>query len=322
MSIDDVFSGVERNRRSISLPFYSDEQPYGRRDERLRLSLKARDLNFAAYALYHAKCPDVYKKRLTPDVFRGETIESDDDIHEEFSTATVGIRYDIPGWQVIGPASGSSELYVERGGVRVVIQDVHTEGGLFAFASSGGGAVRFPCFQPGVRPGYFVLHSPYGPGDRVAYRIYLNLLDRTSISALIKLWSELARRHLRFTMKFTNCVKRLGRTDSAVIYLPKGELLRALSVVKRGVRQGLVRLGRDTSIFALRLGSGISLAEEPPDVSSRVLSFGQHRACLLADMILAPQETDTASVGGWKVAWHQHLLINGVDPRRLYRNLR
>lgn len=314
----DIFGILSRaKRRARSYALYDPETRGDGRDF-VTVKLDPRSLAAAIYALYHARSRELINDGARPNLFSRHSTGHDDHLEEFFGKALVSAYYPSSGWSVRGLSPDRKSAYVEKGGVHLLalprhLSRTHIRPELCGTVQD----VLFPCLERRSRPGFYVLRSRNGVPDTVRYRIYLNLLDQESIASVLGVWAAAGQSGARFAIKVVNSPCRLGRTDSAVIYVGEGCLKLVLRAVTRLVRDGRLTLAPDTSHFALRIRPGIAIAEEPTQLPSRLPeSFGQNRAACFADGLLKlpPDELSTPAMA---------LLLTerGVDPKRLHRNL-
>ncbi|MBB4348586.1 T3SS effector HopA1 family protein [Aliirhizobium cellulosilyticum] len=266
------------------------------------------------YSLYHLRVREIATLTV-PDIFNGASSSADAHLTRAFSKLFRGRFYESLGWKrqtcendgVGGHFTRAGvSLHCSAAQIRRMEDDLHH-------------TLLFPCLQTGARPGFFVMHSSHGPANPVQFRVYLNLESSRSITSLYYIWQALDARSMKFSIKVVSSAYRLGRSDSAVIYIAADGLRSCLREL-RNLRfdRHFPRLVASTSLFARRVSDGIAVAEEPERrTGDALLSFGQHRASMLAAAIIA------ARTSGWSTdALIFALRMEGMDPRRAYRNQR
>lgn len=179
--------------------------------------------------------------------------------------------------------------------------------------------VPFPAVRPAVSPGYFLTEGSLGwtRGAQVM-RLYLHV---PTADAAVLAW-QAALEHLEATAtpyraKVLTAAEFYPRRDSMVVYLEDTARGTAEEVARRVA--ALDVLAEETSAFAHRLGPGVATAAEPRDPESgfRGLSFGQHRATLLATALLAARGNPSDKEKEVFATFTQH----GADPAAPDRNL-
>lgn len=181
----------------------------------------------------------------------------------------------------------------------------------------GPAAVRLDAVHRALSPGFLLVHGPNGLAGSPLLRLYLNPADdRTApyvwadALQLLQAWGGSYRAKVASVRWF------YPRTDAITVYL------QATGVEELGELPGqladLPGLRQETSLLCRRLGPGLAAACEPQDTTAgrAGLSFGEHRASLLAQTVLAGH----ASQDGWRAHLSDVLTAGGVDPTALWRN--
>ncbi|MEV0583889.1 T3SS effector HopA1 family protein [Nonomuraea sp. NPDC050310] len=194
-----------------------------------------------------------------------------------------------------------------------------------AFAPTGPGQIgraliQADAIRPTLSPGFFLVDGSAGTvlGDGPILRLYVHLAAPAHAApALRTALSLLEERELPYRAKAFSRSSGYPRRDALVIYLeePAWPALASL-VAALSTAEGLVD---DVSAFAHRVGPGLAIAWDPVDtrVGMRLLSFGEHRARLVAEALLAAASGE----GTPAEALHSSLTRGGVDPALPYRNL-
>ncbi|MFW0872914.1 T3SS effector HopA1 family protein [Rhodococcoides corynebacterioides] len=190
-------------------------------------------------------------------------------------------------------------------GARVVLDDVPT-----------GDTVLLPSGWPALSPGFHLVFGPARPGAAgreadALWRVYL--AAETFEDGLTVFGDAVA--YLRANVsawqaKMASSPAWYPRTDAVTVYLGHDErhhadaLADAVSSDARWHR---------TSAFVATLRPGVGLAQEPddPDRTRRSLSYGQHRATVLARLALDGLGADAVPAA---------LTAAGVDPIEFWRN--
>lgn len=189
--------------------------------------------------------------------------------------------------------------------------------------------LRLPADRPALSSGYFLAESgaPWPQGGPVL-RVYVHL---TGIEAAFGAWAAvhgvLAGLDTGYRVKVASWPAMLPRRDGLVVYLPvdqhdrhQRDLAWHIAAALRNVRG----IGGEVSVFAKMIAPGIALACEPADPrpGMRGLSFGEHRAGVLAEGLLrhAGARAD-GHRGPVSAAITDALTRAGIDPRDPSRNL-
>jgi hypothetical protein len=140
-------------------------------------------------------------------------------------------------------------------------------------------------------------------------RLYLNVALRHAPAVLTEVTRVLSQTVDGYSLKVW--LAETGRSDGMVIYLRGADAavaVRALGEVRHLV-EPLLRPA--TPRFALRLGDGFALAEDPGEEES----FGQNRCRLVAEALLRHQDSDRSVL-----ALADYLVLAGLDLKRPYTN--
>lgn len=179
--------------------------------------------------------------------------------------------------------------------------------------------LRMPSARPGLSPGFFLVDgSTPRRGGRDVLRLYVNV---TNVDDAIGVWgaalSFLEERGLPYRAKVLSAPELYPRRDALVVYLD-GELAYIAPELAAALGD-LPGIGADTSSFVEELRPGIATAWEPTDPHSgrQGLSFGQHRASVLATALV--DSSDTPDTAERTVV--ERFTEAGIDPANPARNL-
>lgn len=170
--------------------------------------------------------------------------------------------------------------------------------------------IAMPDSWPAISPGFHMVFGPHRPRSTASgalWRVYLSA--ETFDDGLDTFTSAVAhlREHARtWQAKMASTASVYPRTDAVTVYLDETELHHVEALAHRiGARSDRV------SSFVAVLAPGVGLAQEPadPDPARRGLSYGQHRASVLARVAL----TDPTGLDG-------ALTAAGVHPTEYWRN--
>lgn len=211
----------------------------------------------------------------------------------------------------------SGAMLVERDGIRIWVPEAAVEGQ----GAQPGDPVRFrhAAVRTALSPGFLVADASAGV-DLAGHvlRLYVHLAEAAAGPAV---WGSVLRlledAGARYRAKILSGPRLYPRRDALVVYLPQvdWDLVPELA----GVLRAAPGLGTETSAFACAVGPGVALALEPrdPDPSRRGLSFGQHRAAVVARAVVTAAESGADAA----VVAELSCLDAGIDPRAPFRNV-
>lgn len=205
-------------------------------------------------------------------------------------------------------------VLVERDGVRVWTPEPDVR-------PDADGQVRttVPAARPGLSPGFFLIDSsaPRTLGGPVL-RVYVHVTDA---AAAPPVWAtvvdHLERAGASYRAKVLSARSLYPRRDAVVLYLPATSWHLTDDLVD--VLAGADGLGSPTSALARRLGPGLASAWEPEDPRDHAggLSFGQHRASVLAHALIDAARAGTDP----RATVVEAFLDAGIDPDDVSRNV-
>ncbi|MEU8705045.1 T3SS effector HopA1 family protein [Streptomyces sp. NPDC048565] len=185
------------------------------------------------------------------------------------------------------PEADDTRVLLEREGVRVWTprERISAPGPLVEGARV---VLDVPAARPALSPGFFLVDgSRQASGGGAVLRVYVHLVDADRAG---EVWGRalefLEERQAHYRAKVLSVRRLYPRRDGLVVYLRKGswELAGPLA----DALSGAPGLGAGVSAFARPLADGVAVAWEPSDSRSgmRGLSFGQHRAGVLAQALI------------------------------------
>ncbi len=279
-------------------------------DPRIRMSVLVRVL-YSRY--YHRREQDVpTDPRQDRTNRRPSFAQEDPGLGRQLRNALSDRYYWEPGWEDAGRASGGHKLARRDGLVLHLAADEQKTTGQ-------GVAVRFPACRPYVSPGFFGTisrHGPASPADSTV-RCYLHLHADFAVGVFRDVVVNLEGAGLPFSAKVLNNPRAFGRPDSAVLYLRRRDLRRAVDTVLE-TTSGHPRLayGNSTPAFTHPIAPGVALADEPTGATS--VSFGSHRSQILGRALMSTVPDDGPEVR--RTAMERALLAAGLDLQRLHLN--
>lgn len=222
----------------------------------------------------------------------------------------------VPVQQVVLPAEERSadEEVVRFMGVRVRVPRTAV---LEGDGMGVGLRLRTESWHAALSPGFLLAHGPEPLPTGPLIRLYVSPRDdRCSVEvwqAVLKALTDLVPAH---RAKVASVRWFHPRSDAITVYLPATSAGHLPAVVNR-VPRDLLR--PETSLLCRRLGDGAAAAEEPADPTAgrEGLSFGEHRASLLAQALVA----GARSGSGWRAHAMDVLRAGNVEPAAPWRNL-
>ncbi|MFP3988993.1 T3SS effector HopA1 family protein [Streptomyces sp. E11-3] len=213
--------------------------------------------------------------------------------------------------------AGEEAHVVELSGVlvRVPADRVRAEG---AVVSGSVADVVNTSMRPGLSPGFFLVEGtrPHRSADLL--RVYIHIKEW---SAARQVWQtvldHLETHELTYRAKVVSSKLLYPRRDALVVYLDQRDRYAAAGIAD--VVGGLPGIGEETSVFTRRLRPGVAMAWEPRDSSPGMdsLSFGQHRASVLAKALVETAEAPDSIAE----VLHDCLVAANVDPSDPSRNV-
>ncbi|MBZ4320390.1 T3SS effector HopA1 family protein [Streptomyces huiliensis] len=213
--------------------------------------------------------------------------------------------------------AGGDTHVVELGGlrVRVLAERVRADGTV-----TPGTVVDVvnSSLRPGLSPGFFLVDGTRPYRSRDLLRVYVHIRDWTAARGVWQTALEHLEEHgAAYRAKVISSKLLYARRDALVVYLDRSgrHLVEGLAEAV-GVLPGI---GADTSAFTRRIRPGVATAWEPRDPSPGMdsLSFGQHRASVLARALVETADAPEA----FPRVLHDRLTEANVDPADPSRNL-
>ncbi|SDS42474.1 T3SS effector HopA1 family protein [Corynebacterium timonense] len=149
--------------------------------------------------------------------------------------------------------------------------------------------VQVPAVRPALSQGFCVVDGPRPLGQPRAKEIRRVYLHVASPDAAAQVWKTvlpmLNALRAPYRTKALSRLQEYPRRDAIVFYLQADTLSQVSSLIMERLSDSCL-LEDATSAFAHRLGPGVAVADEPNDLrpNLRGLSFGEHRAQVLADV--------------------------------------
>ncbi len=172
--------------------------------------------------------------------------------------------------------------------------------------------------RPALSPGFFLVDGtrPHRSGE--VLRVYVHIADWDKAPRIWgRLLAHLEQGQVAYRAKVLSSKKLYPRRDALVIYLDR-ESRQAVKGIADVVR-GMPGIGWETSLFADRQAPGVAMAWEPSDrrPGFEGLSFGQHRASILAQVLVDTADGKDPLIPTIKSAF----VGANIDPDDPSRNL-
>ncbi|MGW7822747.1 T3SS effector HopA1 family protein [Streptomyces puniciscabiei] len=221
---------------------------------------------------------------------------------------------------VVHPAAQDGTFMAEIHGVRVLLAEADQDRPLPS-ARPAVATLGLPAARPALSPGFFLTDGSRGAGrESHLLRTYIHLTDPDSAPAV---WSAvlgyLEEHKLTYRAKISSNPDLYPRQDAFVVYLGPQSWHAAQGVA--AAVQGGTGLGPSTSPLVHRIGPGVGIAWEPEDPrpGRRGLSFGEHRAGVLAEALV--QNAIDGGRSNRDDAVAEAFLNASIDPLNPARNL-
>lgn len=181
--------------------------------------------------------------------------------------------------------------------------------------------VRLSSAHAALSPGFLLVQGPMSPASLPRHRlrrIYLNPLDA---DAAVTVWGVVLRvvqRHVpSYRAKAASVRWFYPRTDAITVYVADDALETVIPPLVAALDDPRL-LGPTTSVLCEPVAPGIAVAAEPVDTSPgrTGLSFGEHRASLLARAVVLAAQTGST----WRNELPAILAGGQVDAAALWRN--
>jgi hypothetical protein len=245
-----------------------------------------------------------------------DPVRGDPALVESLSRSHSGHGCWEPGWTLLGREN--DRLVVERGGL--VLRATREEcRGLPKGDTSAEGRieVRYPKELLRASPGFYTAlgDRPFDGSDGIV-RVYWNIRAEGAVTFVREATRLLNKARSGARFKIANDPRLYDRCDSAVVYFPRADALRARKVV-RGLHAAIAtRLAPQVPAFTLRLAGGVGLAEDP----GASWSFGQSRCHVLADGLIRAYEQAATSIAARVDVVEATFEEQGLDPSAPYLN--
>jgi hypothetical protein len=284
------------------------------------------DVTAFLYTHFYSERCSVQCFRLNdPTVLLGARL-SDPEFVEMLRRCNPFAGYFNGGWELVGTVASHPKLIrLRKAGITIEVDGeskIRIESCL-ADGTPKSIGVLFPAESLRAMPGFYLGYSNQGPAEKEgSSRIYLNLsYDRLELS-LTYLLKAIEKLGIPLAFKVLADRRQLSRTDSVVFYVRRIDLCDALRIIV-----GLH--GKDKTAFLERnppftyvVHPGIAVADEPKLAGRRLMSFGEHRCQLLANVLcklIGKQDANVRMMRSMVTVEYEAI---DLDPQRPYVNSR
>ncbi|MWV32044.1 T3SS effector HopA1 family protein [Rathayibacter iranicus] len=210
----------------------------------------------------------------------------------------------------VSPAPTGTGALVQLNGLRISLDARRVR------TIHGRAELRLPRLRPFVSPGYIYYANPAIADLRAFWRVYVSV---ERIGDALNFWSRglrAAKRLVgdRFHAKIASMPILYPRRDAIVFYLEDldEDAVAAFGRVLSGDRAPVSR-------FTRHIAPGVGIAHEPnaAQAAGSPVSFGQHRASVLAQLL----SDEILYAADFDIVAAENLVRNGINPRAIYRNV-
>lgn len=231
---------------------------------------------------------------------------------QKLSSHNVGTGSFDAGWTVTS-LTGGREVVVEKDGLRLWISPHEFVADSIRVGEVG--AIRLEKEMRRASPGYYLaLGNRYLDRESDLVRIYWNIRSEGALPVMSHATEILNQRDVPFHLKVVRLPRHFDRTDAAVLYINRGDLLAGATDIAAIHEAMGPYLKSVTSAFAKSLASGVSLAEDYGSTTS----FGEQVSGLFAAGLRQAYEKGRRSPEGTADEVLACIRARGVDPARLY----
>jgi HopA1 effector protein family len=265
-------------------------------------------------ALTHAIYSELYTRVRKPTGM----VDLDREFVASLSAANASLEGWDSGWVVVG--AEANRFLVRKDGMTVyaVLDDLRAADGSPRQGETV--HVRIGKERPFISPGfYFALGDTVDAAERGSplVRIYMNL-ESTGAAAFVSAVTEvLNAEKVPFAAKVASSPHGYVRADAAVVYVRKHHFSRSISGLKVVRDRVAPHLVPATPMFAKRMASGVSVAEDPPGS----WSFGQHRSRAVALAVAEAHAGRVRTLARQATIVKESFKANGIDPVRPHLSL-
>ncbi|HJS64665.1 MAG TPA: T3SS effector HopA1 family protein [Nitrososphaeraceae archaeon] len=206
----------------------------------------------------------------------------DENFIELLSKANTGIGTWEPGW-IVHKMEKNGKIAIKKNDLIIWVMPYQfaTQNSKQICVGDKGYAAMVKEYRE-LLPGFYMANGNISMNyESLVVRIYWNITSDGAVSLVKYLTTELNNKNIPFQFKILKDENLYTRADAGVLYIDKNDVKKAsksLSVIYDNIKSFLKP---SVPLFAKKLASGISLAEDP----SNSESFGQNRCRIFAESI-------------------------------------
>lgn len=319
--LEDIIQSVEFNSHT-TFTFYGRRYVVGNdldlKESFLDGSEKIAVLNLEDFIYQFLHC----RQKLIDhyDLEFGHNYYSDRDFIRELSESNCGQGTWDPGWEVLKIENGGNIIVAQKEELTLWVPLPRFSPNGDAIAIGEKGKLRTSKEFRGFLPGFYMAIGDKseidGDNNINIVRIYWNIQQSGAANLMRELTKEINKNDMPFKFKILNSPSYFPRADSAVLYLNKQFLQNFRDMIATIYEHVKIFLNSLTPLFAKRLVSGISLAEDPNGGQS----FGQNRSKILAEAIYHLYEMGISSKEEKMEKTYAYFKDRGLDLAKPYLN--
>lgn len=264
------------------------------------------------YRVFHCR-----QKNTNHQAFYNLKYFDDRDFVETISNANKGIGTWEPGWEIHKILDKeSNRLIVKKNGLMIWVNSHQfIPNDLSGYDLGQKGYVSMVKEFRELLSGFYMANGNISLKENVSItRLYWNISSDGAIPIMETLTTELNDSHIPFQFKILSNSNYFTRADAAVLYFDKQnikDMVLSLSKIYVKVKPFLKSA---TPLFAKKLASGLSLAEDPNNGES----FGQNRSRILAEALYKIYDNRALSVTDQMLQINEHFDKNNIDVEKPY----
>lgn len=219
------------------------------------------------------------------------------------------------GWRYAG--RDGERMMVERLGLRLWATPAEVVTGSGTPEVGDLVAVHMAKEAPRLSPGFYMALSDVGLDPRrprLLDRYYFHVRPDAAARCVALVTRRLNAARLPFRLKVLDDPANFGRCDTAVLSLQRRQRTEGLDHVSALHDALRADLGAETPALTLRLGPGLSFAEDPGDG----VSFGAHRCGLIAGALVDAFEMGLTGTDDRMEVVRAHMARAGTSPETPY----
>ncbi|MBI4670783.1 MAG: hypothetical protein HY741_03830 [Chloroflexi bacterium] len=149
-------------------------------------------------------------------------------------------------------------------------------------------AIRWPSGRPFASPGFYLATSdfPFDSESSNIARLYFNIQIQSADSLMRAMTTVLNQAPIGFRFKICSNPHNYARWDVAVLYFDHDDFMLVRDKAVAIYKNLQASFNPQVPAFTKLLAPGLALAEEPPQTTEQLESFGEHRCRLLAEGLL------------------------------------